>query len=297
MPMTDCYVTADDGVRLFVRIEGSGPQVVLIPNGYYLYDAVVRFAAGRTLAFIDPRNRGRSDAVADRSKLERGVHHDVEDLEAIRRHLGAERVDLIGHSYMAVTVALYAMTHPARTGRAIQIGAPAAGPAKTYDRDLVHTDSTLGEVFAKIGALQAQRTSLDPADFCRKFWAILRVLYVLRPSDADRLAWEPCHLPNEGGFMKQFTEFVLPSIQTLQLSEDACARAIAPVLAIHGRQDRSSPYGAGREWALRLPNARLVTVDHAAHVPWIENPDKVFGAIGTFLDGAWPSDAERIRSL
>jgi pimeloyl-ACP methyl ester carboxylesterase len=97
--------------------------------------------------------------------------------------------------------------------------------------------------------------------------------------------------------MKQFNDFVLPSIQTLNLTDADYARATAPVLAIHGRGDRSSPYGGGREWAIRLPNARLVTIANAAHVPWIEDPDTVFDAIGTFLDGAWPASAERVESL
>jgi pimeloyl-ACP methyl ester carboxylesterase len=48
---------------------------------------------------------------------------------------------------------------------------------------------------------------------------------------------------------------------------------------------------------LILPNARLVTVENAAHVPWIEAPEKVFGSIETFLDGAWPEAAEVVKSL
>ncbi|HMD34942.1 MAG TPA: alpha/beta hydrolase [Vicinamibacterales bacterium] len=291
------FISTEPGVRLFVQTVGAGPQVVLIPNGYYLFDALARFAEGRTLLFIDPRNRGRSDAVADRSKLERGIRHDVADFEAIRRHVGAERVDLIGHSYMGVTVALYAMTHPDHTDRVVQIGAAPADPSKPYSAHVSNSDGTMRDVFGRMGELQKERASLDPLTFCRKFWAILRELYVLQPSDADRLAWEPCHLPNEVGFMKQYTDYVLPSIQALDLTDADYARATAPVLAIHGRQDRSASYGGGREWALRLPNARLITVDNAAHVPWIEDPDKVFGAIGAFLDGGWPPSAERVTTL
>ena len=296
MTPNDEYVTTDPGVRLFVQTLGSGPQLVVIPNGYYLFDALERFADGRTLVLLDPRNRGRSDLVADRAKLERGIRHDVDDFDAIRRHFGRDRIDLIGHSYMGVTVALYAMTHPDRTGRVVQIGAMAADPSKQYPAHLTNADATLRDVLARLGELQRERASMDPVAFCRKFWAVLRELYVLRASDADRLGWEPCHLPNEGQFMRQMNEHVLPSIQNLNLTDADYAKATAPILAIHGRQDRSSSYGGGRDWAMRLPNARLLTIDNAAHVPWIEDPDKVFGALQTFLDGAWPADAERVES-
>ena len=96
--------------------------------------------------------------------------------------------------------------------------------------------------------------------------------------------------------MKYWGAYIVPSLQSLNLTTADFAKAQAPVLTIHGRKDRSAPYGGGREWALRLPNARLVTVDEAAHAPWIENPDQVFGAITTFLNGAWP-EAEEVQSL
>ena len=82
--------------------------------------------------------------------------------------------------------------------------------------------------------------------------------------------------------------------ENLNLTDADYAKATAPILAIHGRLDRSSSYGGGREWAMRLPNARLVTMDHAAHVPWIEDPDKVFSALEAFLNGEWPEQAVEV---
>ena len=97
--------------------------------------------------------------------------------------------------------------------------------------------------------------------------------------------------------MQPWLTCVLPSIRNLRLGATEFAKATAATLVIHGIQDRSSPYGGGREWALRLPNARLLTVLGAAHVPWIEAPDLVFGSIDRFLDGRWPDAAEAVTSL
>ncbi len=251
----------------------------------------------RTLILCDPRNRGRSDGLTDRSKIEKGVHHDVDDFDAIRRHFGFDRVSLIGHSYMGVVVALYAMKYPEHARRIVQIGPMGPDYSQQYPPHLANADATLGDVLARLGELQKERPSLDASEFCKRFWATLRPLYVVDPADADRLGWEPCHLPNETAFMKPWTEHVLPSIQRLQLTADDFARARCPVLVIHGRKDRSSAYGGGRDWALRLPNARLVTIENAAHVPWIEESNLVFGAIETFLDGGWPETGEKVTSL
>ena len=75
------------------------------------------------------------------------------------------------------------------------------------------------------------------------------------------------------------------------------ANVQVPVLGVHGTKDRSAAYGGGREWALLLPNARLLTIENAAHAPWIEAPRTVPGAIQTFLEGEWPEGAEKIESL
>jgi pimeloyl-ACP methyl ester carboxylesterase len=71
----------------------------------------------------------------------------------------------------------------------------------------------------------------------------------------------------------------------------------ASVLTIHGARDRHAPYGGGREWALTLPNARLVTIENAAHLPWIEASEEFFGSVETFLNGEWPEAARRVTSL
>jgi pimeloyl-ACP methyl ester carboxylesterase len=120
----------------------------------------------------------------------------------------------------------------------------------------------------------------------------LRPLYVVDPADASKIRWERCDAPNERNGMKYWMQSLLPSIKALVFTPAALTGINHPVLVVHGRKDRSSAYGGGRDWASSLGNARLVSVDNAAHAPWIEAPDLVFGAIRTFFDGNWPAAAE-----
>ena len=107
-------------------------------------------------------------------------------------------------------------------------------------------------------------------------------------ADAHKVDWCPCDAPNEVGFLHHWLTSLMPSIHALQLTPEQLRSVTAPVLTIHGTLDRQSPYGAGLEWSQSLGNARLLTIPDAAHVPWIEAPDEVFGAIRTFLGGEWP---------
>ena len=206
-------------------------------------------------------------------------------------------MDVIGHSYMGLMVILYAMKSGAHANRIVQMGPMGPYPAKQYPAHLTDADDKLREVFGRLAQLQKERGSESQEEFCRKFWSVLRLIYVTDPADAERVNWGRCELPNERNFMKYWNEHIFPSLQSLNLVAEEVARVKTPVLTIHGRKDRSAPYGGGREWALLLANARLVTVEGAGHAPWIEAPETVFGALKTFLGGAWPEAAERVESL
>jgi proline iminopeptidase len=277
------YVTTDDGLRLWFQTVGSGPQVVVVPNGFHLREDFSCLAPGRTLVFYDVRNRGRSDTVTDPALLRRGIHNDVDDLDAVRRHFGLDRLALIGHSYMGLMVILYAMKYPAHVDRIVQIGAMPPDPRKQYPPELTANDTVLQVTLAKLAALPRGGPSCDPADFCRKFWSILRVIYVTDPKDAMKIRWDRCDLPNERDFMSYLNAHIMPSIHALALTPEALAAVTVPVLTIHGVKDRSAPFGGAREWAQFLNNARLVTVDGAGHAPWIEQSASVFSRIDAFL--------------
>jgi pimeloyl-ACP methyl ester carboxylesterase len=293
-------VTTDDGVRLFVQRLGSGAKAVIIPNGSFLFNVFRPLADDRAVIFYDLRNRGRSDAVRESSQLKQGIHHDVEDLEAVRRHIGPSDVDVIGHSYLGLMVLLHAMKYPGHVRRVVQIGAVPPDHARQYPVELTGADETLLDISTKLAKLQHDRQpSDDPAEFNRKWWSLWRLTFVADPADADKVDWSSGALPNESfaNVMKHLSENIIPSIQRLSLTAEDLAQVAAPVLAIHGRNDRQAPYGGGREWAMTLPNARLVTVERAAHLPWIEAPDVVLSSIRTFLDGRWPEAAEKVESL
>jgi proline iminopeptidase len=286
MRPTQGHLTTDEGVRLYFQTVGTEARTVVLPNGLTLLDDFRPLAEGRTLLVYDVRNRGRSDTIADPAKLQRGIHNDVDDLEAVRRHFGLERMSLIGHSYVGVTVALYAMKHPSHVERIVQIGPMGPAPAKTHAPPLSYADDVGRDVFARLAGLQAQRDAREPVEFCRRFWTILRALYVTDPADAEKLrAWDRCDLPNERNFMKYWMGSILPSLNALDVRADDASKVTAPVLIVHGTKDRSAPHGGATEWAALLPNARLLAIEGAGHAPWIEAPAHVFGAMEDFLSG------------
>ncbi len=289
------FITTPDGVRLFYRFHEQGSaRPLFLPNGFYFAGEFSVLREVRSVVVYDLRNRGYSDVVNDDAKLARGVLQDADDLEKVRHHFGFERIDLLAHSYVAVVAALYAMEYPARVRRLIQIGPSPADAAKLHSKDESTNDGVVAEVMAAVAELQKSRATLDPEEFCKKFWATFGRIYVADAKHAGEISpWGRCELANERNFMRYFMTHVQPSLERLKLTSDDFARVAARVLVIHGRMDRSAPWGGGRDWAAALPNARLLTIENAGHAPWIEQPGKVLPAIATFLGGTWPSGAEK----
>ena len=286
-------IRTNDGLSLYAERIGQGAPI-LIPQRIYLREYFEKVLDGRTAVFYDPRNRGLSETVSDEDKLTRGVLHDVDDMEAIRRHYGFEKMAILAHSYIGVVALLYAAANPERVSRIVLIGPVAPDPSKIYPPELRSSDGGLESFQRSFAELQRRMAAMNPVEQCLAAWDLLKVLYVAHPGSAKDLHWAPCNIPNEANFMLPFMKYVMPSLTRIRWSKETLATITAPTLIVHGRKDRSSPYGAGRDWARCLPDARLMSIEDAAHVPWIEAPEAVYGAIQTFLDGSWPGTAEKV---
>ena len=293
------FLTSKDGVRVYYAKAGNGPKTVIVPGRLFTFRDFQRLATSRTLIFYDMRNRGRSDAVMDASKI--SLQHDVDDLESVRRHFRVEKPDLIGFSYLGKIVVLYAIQHPDRVNRIVQIGPVARKFGTRFAESLTAGDENKVPDPAetqKIDALYKNGfAKRHPREFCDMEWKTERQRMVGNPANA-KLIPSPCAMENEWPtHLWPHFEPLLASDQALDISKESIAGVTVPVLTIHGRKDRNAPYGGGREWDMLLPNARLITIEGAAHMSWIEFPEIVFPCIDRFLSGQWPDQAEVVKTL
>jgi proline iminopeptidase len=294
------YVTTPDGVRLFYRRVGSDAPAVVVPGDLFLFEDFQQLARGRTIVFYDMRNRGRSDGVSDSTAIT--IQKDVDDLETIRRHFGFERVQLIGYSYLGMMVMMYTMAYPDRVERIVQLGPVPRQWDTQYPAHLTRRGPVPG-----VDTVQAERVrqlarsgfrESHPREFCELLWSVSRFGLVGNPEHVDRLGRSRCDMPNEWPVtFARHLRHHFASVRETRVTRDEVARITVPVLTVHGTQDRNAPYGAGRQWALELPNARLLTINAAAHQAWVDAPTVVLPAVDRFLRGEWPAGAQRVTVL
>jgi proline iminopeptidase len=290
------YVTTPDGVRLYFQTSGSGARTLILPSRLFVYDDFRALDDAFTVIAYDMRNRGRSDFVREGSRLT--LAHDVEDLEAVRLHFGVDKFSAVGYSYLGKMVVLYALAHPERVDRLVQIGAVPMALATEYPANLRNDDEVMNpESVARLRRLREESFHLEqPEKYCEEEWLVARVRLVGDPGRVDRLGPGVCSMPNEWPTnLARHLFHHFGSMSRFDVKPDDLSGLRSPVLTVHGTRDRNAPYGAGREWARNLPNGRLLTVEGAAHQVWADRPE-VLSAIRTFLEGQWPENAEEIRA-
>ncbi len=294
------YVQTPDGLRLYYRKVGRGSRTVIIPLRLFLFDEFKQLGDSFTVISYDTRNRGLSSPVADGSKLT--IDEDIEDIERVRQHFGVKKFTLIGYSYMGMGVVLYAMKYPQYVERLVQLGPVPLKYGTKYPASLTANDEKPVPDPAAMAKIEERRKEgmdqSSPREYCEMMWQATRFMLVGNPASVEKLGPGVCDMPNEWPVnLTRHFQYSFASIQRLNISKADVAKVSIPVLTIHGTKDRNAPYGAGREWDMLLPNARLLTIEGGAHQSFSEFPEIVFPAIRAFLNGKWPSAAEKVITL
>jgi pimeloyl-ACP methyl ester carboxylesterase/ketosteroid isomerase-like protein len=296
VPFEEGFVPTPDGVKLHFRKIGRGPITLIVPLDFALFDAMKQFADIATVITYDMRSRGRSTRAAEVNTLT--IAQDVIDLETVRAYFKVDRFVPVGFSYLGKVVILYAAAHPQHVSRIVQLG-PAGNrfaPVRTAAADFGAPAADI-ERWQKMRAEGAAEKA--PREFCIAQWQVLRYFMVGNPKKAMPMAKveEMCSLENEWPRNSDVAlHGVMSSLEKATLTPEAMKKVTMPVLTIHGTQDRNAPYNGGRTWAQELPDARLVTVEGAAHALWQDDPVTTFSAIRYFLRGEWPLGATRIEN-
>jgi proline iminopeptidase len=278
------------GTEIYFDVEGAG----LVPDGAAMRERPVAMAVHggpggdhsafkpgySTLAeamqvvYFDHRGQGRSARDGDPARWT--LDENVEDMEALRRHLGLGPVVAIGTSYGGMVAMAHAARYPDAVSRLVLLVTAAHGGfvprAEAFVRGRgtpeqravcetlwaggFRTEAEVKRYYAAMGPLYARRH--DPEK------GALATARTLHSPEALNRAFGP------DGFLRRFD--LRPEL----------SRIATPTLIIAGRHDWICPPEFSEEIHRLIPGSRLEVFEESSHSLRVDEPERLTAALLEF---------------
>jgi len=278
------FKVASHGLDIHYQVFGQGTPLLIIGGGpgdnagRYL-GLCELLAKNVRCILVEQRGTGKSmPAVLDASTI--SVALTLDDFEAIRRRLGLKQWSVLGFSYGGYLASAYAQFFPASISSLVLLGSVGlsfdgvphfidnvSSRLCAADRELVEywSDPVRMKADAKGATTEIIRAYMPGYFFDRK--KSLLVSQVMKASDFDFA----------------MGEWIYKDVVARDLDLAKMKGAFSgPALILHGRQD---PSGDSVPLALasHYQGSQMVFIEKCGHYSWVEQPEKVLGAIVGFL--------------
>lgn len=264
------------GGKIYYEVIGSGQAIPLIlvnggPGLDHLYlhssSAWDALARNRRLIFYDQRGNGRSSPLKEGQSCT--LADQMEDLDALRAHLGLEKMVLLGHSWGGYLGMAYAARHPERVAGLILMDS--AGPKwdeKSDVEDKIYPDVAERMKGIQFGADLGDKAARD--EYIRQDFSML----YYSPEKRQMLASVKFNWEINDALSKDLARFDLtPELPKFRF----------PTLVITGRFDVNVAPVFGYQMYRAIPGAQFTVFEKSGHLPFVEEPEAFTSRVEGFL--------------
>ena len=273
-----------DGIDLFYRVVGpvSGDYVLVLSGGpgediHSMQGIADELGKKYRCIMWEQRGTGRSKLPRyDSSTINLNAY--VEDIEALRKQLHAQKFIVVGNSWGMILGLAYAGADSDAVRAVVTLG---SGPI---------TFEYLG-VFSDNQNVRLGRCELEVRDFWRE--------PSREAADSDRAAFERLRAATVAYFYdrkkalqmamelnpKDYNFRVPPAFLSAEGKYDIRPKLktiVAPVLLLQGRQDLAGEANICEAHSL-IKNSTLAFIDKCGHMPWLEQPEQTWRIVDEFL--------------
>ena len=273
------------GATLYVEVLGTTAGVPLVvvnggPGFDHTYEHIAMpgttsawdtLARNRRVVFYDQRGNGRSGALKPGQSC--NLADQIADLDAVRAHLGADKIDLLGHSWGGYLVMAYAARHPERIRHLVIVDSAAPKWSDTvflfkdiFPEGVERSDGfTFGDMMGDPKATEAGLREY----FQWLFYA---------PEKRDAFAAQV----GAGVFNKAVNQALERDLGQFDLNPEL-KKYRFPALVVTGRYDINVAPSVAYKIHKAIAGSKFVVFEKSGHLPFYEEPDAFVKAVEGFL--------------
>jgi proline iminopeptidase len=273
------------GATLYVEVLGSAEGIPLVvvnggPGFDHTYEHVTlpgavsaweTLSKKRRVVFYDQRGNGRSGALAQGQSCT--LADQIDDLDAVRAHLGAETIDLLGHSWGGYLVMAYAARHPEHIRHLVIVdsAAPKWSDTVFLFKDIFPEGVERSDGYNFADAL-GDRRATDAG--LREYFQWL----FYSPEHRDAFAAQV----HPEVFAKAVNQAVEGDLQRYDLNPEL-PKFKFPALVVTGRFDINVAPSVAYKIHKAIPGSKFVVFERSGHLPFYEEPDAFVRTLEEFL--------------
>ncbi|MCP5002641.1 MAG: alpha/beta fold hydrolase [Planctomycetes bacterium] len=255
------------GIPLFVL--NGGPGV----NHNYLHPSKVwdELAKKNSVIFYDQRGTGKSPALETNQTCT--LEDQINDLNALRRHLDYEKIILIGHSWGGYLSMAYAVSFPERVEKMILV----CSAAPKWDDNIFLFDYVFPETVER-----------------RKQLALAAELGDADAEEAGNLAYLSMLFLSEekrDEYISKCKDFKHNRTINISLNQDLLrydlntelAKLKTPVLVITARYDTNVAPLVSYKIHQKIDGSKFIIFERSGHMPFYEEPSEFLRIVENFL--------------
>jgi pimeloyl-ACP methyl ester carboxylesterase len=262
--------TTYDGTELTCRVVGNGNPLVVVPGGplratRYLGD-LGGFGPEQELVMLELPPRRVDEIVAD--------------VEALREHLGIDRLDLLAHSAGGDLALLYAAAHPDRVRKLALITAGASAVGIDVSDDVFRAALQRRSAEPWFDQAHAAILAWDAGDTSRANRAAAMPFFYGRWDEVAQA--HAAAAPDERDPDSAATYYADGAFDPAA-TRTALSKLDADVLVVVGGVDAGPTVNEGQLLSGLFRNVELVVQPGAGHYPWLDDAEAFVSTISRFL--------------
>jgi proline iminopeptidase len=268
-------VVSVNGAELSYSTRGTGfPCIVPCILGTKPYERLTPSPLTEYFQFIYVDLRGGGKSTGDPADLTFDVLAD--DLEAVRRAVGVERVAVLGYSIVGVLAIEYGRRCRASVSHVITAGTPPTGDVLEIVKAATSFFETDGSEERK-AILRENYAKLPPGTPPEQ------AVFAQAPMRFFDPRFDALPLFAEGEFKPRLFERVLgPLTASWHVTADRESLRV-PILIAHGRYDYVSPYPMWNGIVETLPDATMHLFERSGHQTFFEEPQRFVEVVRSWM--------------
>ena len=266
------------GGKIYYEVIGSGTPLVLLNGGpgfdhTYLHITTAWDTLAKThrVVFYDQRGNGRSSPLKPGQSCT--LADQIDDLDALRAHLGLEKMDILGHSWGGYLAMAYGARHPEHVAHMIIVDSAAPKwsetrflfsdvfPEATERRDSFDFADEMGDKAARAAGLREYFSMLFYSPEKRDAW-LSQISPDAYNHDVNKAVNDDLGRFDLNPELRKFRFTVMVMTGRFDMN-------VAPVIAYRIHQ--------------AIAGSRFVVFERSGHLPFYEEPDAFSRAVEEFL--------------